>query len=96
VGYTGVVLIRDALVVLLDGIPSHIQPELVHDTLLALPGVVDVHHVHIWSLSTSQVALTAHICRRESELDDMQLLHHAKAALAGIGVGHSTLQLEPA
>jgi cobalt-zinc-cadmium efflux system protein len=96
VGYTGVVLIRDALVVLLDGIPSHIQPELVHDTLLALPGVVDVHHVHIWSLSTSQVALTAHICRRESELDDMQLLHHAKAALARIGVGHSTLQLEPA
>ncbi|WP_438982394.1 cation diffusion facilitator family transporter [Vulcanococcus sp.] len=96
VGYTGVVLIRDALVVLLDGIPGHIQPELVHDTLLALPGVVNVHHVHIWSLSTSQVALTAHICRRESELDDMQLLHHAKAALAGIGVGHSTLQLEPA
>ena len=96
VGYTGVVLIRDALVVLLDGIPGHIQPELVHDTLLALPGVVNVHHVHIWSLSTSQVALTAHICRRESELDDMQLLHHAKEALAGIGVGHSTLQLEPA
>ena len=96
VGYTGVVLIRDALVVLLDGIPSHIQPELVDDTLLALPGVVNVHHVHIWSLSTSEVALTAHICRRESELDDMQLLHHAKAALASIGVGHSTLQLEPA
>ena len=96
VGYTGVVLIRDALVVLLDGIPGHIQPDLVRDTLLALPGVVDVHHLHIWSLSTSQVALTAHVCRHPSDLNDMELLHRAKDALAGIGVEHSTLQLEPA
>jgi cobalt-zinc-cadmium efflux system protein len=95
VGYTGVVLIRDALVVLLDGIPMHIQPELVRSTLLALPGVVDVHHIHIWSLSTTQVALTAHLCRRDSGLDDLALLHRAKAALAEIGVEHSTLQLEP-
>ena len=95
VGYTGVVLIRDALVVLFDGIPSHIQPEQVRATLLALPGVVDVHHVHIWSLSTTQVALTAHVCRRASGLDDLKLLHQAKDALAAIGVEHSTLQLEP-
>jgi len=95
VGYTGVVLIRDALVVLLDGIPSHIQPEQVRATLLALPGVVDVHHVHIWSLSTSQVALTAHVCRRDSGMGDLELLHRAKDALAAIGVEHSTLQLEP-
>ena len=95
VGYTGIVLIRDALVVLLDGIPSHIKPEQVRTTLLALPGVVDVHHVHIWSLSTSQVALTAHVCRRDSGLNDLELLHRAKDALAAIGVEHSTLQLEP-
>ena len=96
VGYTGVVLIRDALVVLLDGIPSHIQVDLVRSTLLALPGVVDVHHLHIWSLSTTQVALTAHLCRRDTGLNDLELLHQAKAALAAIGVEHSTLQLEPA
>jgi cobalt-zinc-cadmium efflux system protein len=95
VGYTGIVLIRDALVVLLDGIPRHIQPEQVRATLLALPGVVDVHHVHIWSLSTSQVALTAHLCRRDSGMGDLELLHRAKDALAAIGVEHSTLQLEP-
>jgi cobalt-zinc-cadmium efflux system protein len=96
VGYTGLVLIRDALVVLLDGIPSHIQVDRVRSTLLALPGVVDVHHIHIWSLSTTQVALTAHLCRRDTGLDDLELLHRAKAALAAIGVEHSTLQLEPA
>jgi len=95
VGYTGVVLIRDALVVLLDGIPSHIKPEQVRETLLAIPGVVDVHHVHIWSLSTSQVALTAHLCRKGDLVNDLDLLHDAKRALAAIGVEHSTLQLEP-
>lgn len=95
VGYTGVVLIRDALVVLLDGIPGHIRPEVVRRTLLELPGVVNVHHVHIWSLSTTQVALTAHVCRKDSGLDDLEFLHRAKEALAAIGVEHSTLQLEP-
>ncbi len=95
VGYTGVVLIRDALVVLLDGIPSHIRPEEVRRTLLELPGVVNVHHVHIWSLSTTQVALTAHVCRKDCGMDDLELLHRAKDALAAIGVEHSTLQLEP-
>ena len=64
--------------------------------LLALPQVVDVHHVHIWSLSTSQVAMTAHLCRRVGELDDMDLLHRAKDAVAALGVEHCTLQLEPA
>ena len=95
VGYTGVVLIRDALVVLFDGIPAHIKPDQVRATLLALPGVVDVHHVHIWSPSTTQVALTAHVCRLESGMGDLELLHQAKDALAAIGVEHSTLQLEP-
>lgn len=96
VGYTGLVLIRDAVFVLLDAIPHHIDVDRVHQVLLALPQVVDVHHVHIWSLSTSQVAMTAHLCRRVGELDDMDLLHRAKDAVAALGVEHCTLQLEPA
>ena len=64
--------------------------------LLQCPGVVDVHHLHIWGLSTSQVALAANVCRRIGDVDDMALLHQAKRALAEVGVEHSTLQLEPA
>ena len=95
VGYTGIVLIRDALIVLLDAIPAHIDPEQVRQVLLQCPGVEDVHHLHIWGLSTSQVALTAHVSRRIGVVDDMALLHHAKRALAAVGVDHSTIQLEP-
>ena len=96
VGYTGLILIRDAVVVLFDGIPSHIDPQRVRTVLLALPGVVSVHHVHIWSPSSTQVALTAHLCLSDFGPHNMELLHRAKQELAEIGVEHSTLQLEPA
>jgi cobalt-zinc-cadmium efflux system protein len=60
-----------------------------------LPGVVEVHHLHVWAMSTSQNALTAHLSRRLGSIDDMQLLHQAKQRLAELGIAHSTLQLEP-
>ena len=96
VGYTGIALIRDAVVVLFDGIPSHIDPQQVRQVLQALPGVVNVHHLHIWSPSSTQVALTAHLCLSDFGPHNMDLIHRAKQELAQIGVEHSTLQLEPA
>jgi cobalt-zinc-cadmium efflux system protein len=46
-------------------------------------------------MSTSQIALTAHMVRRPLEVDDMDLLHRAKERLAELGIAHSTIQLEP-
>jgi len=46
-------------------------------------------------MSTSQTALTAHLLRDPQRVDDMDLLHRAKAELALLGIDHSTLQLEP-
>jgi cobalt-zinc-cadmium efflux system protein len=46
-------------------------------------------------MSTSQIALTAHVVRRPLEVDDMDLLHQAKERLAEMGIAHSTIQLEP-
>ena len=96
VAWSGLQLLRDALHIALDAVPSGIDIDLVIRTLQDLPGVVDVHHVHVWALSTSQAALTAHLVRRSGELNDLDLLHEAKARLARIGIDHSTLQLEPA
>ncbi|MCX5939206.1 MAG: hypothetical protein NTW02_13655 [Cyanobium sp. LacPavin_0920_WC12_MAG_62_9] len=60
-----------------------------------MPGVVEVHHLHVWGMSTSQNALTAHISRRLGSVNDMDLLHQAKSELAKLGIAHSTIQLEP-
>ncbi len=95
VAWSGFRLLRDAVGIMLDGVPSGINLEEVNATLRGLPGVVDVHHVHVWALSTSQTALTAHVVRRREGVNDLDLLHEAKTRLAALGIGHSTLQLEP-
>ena len=95
VGWSGLKLLRDALRIALDAVPRGIELAEVEGLLLNLPGVADVHHLHVWALSTSQNALTAHVVRRIGVIDDLDLLHQAKICLAEIGIAHSTIQLEP-
>lgn len=95
VAWSGWSLLKESLAVALDGVPREIDRCLVEATMLELPGVIEVHHLHIWGMSTSQNALTAHIIRRADATDDMALLHEAKRRLAALGIAHSTLQLEP-
>ena len=96
VAWSGWRLLREGLIVALDAVPRGIDPELVQQSLRSLPGVVDVHHLHVWAMSTSQNALTAHLRRHLGATDDMALLHEAKQRLAELGIAHSTIQLEPA
>ena len=96
VAWSGAELLKESLVVLLDAVPPGIDLEAVEQALRAVPGVVDVHHLHVWGMSTSQSALTAHLQRSPGGLSDMALLHQAKEELARLGIAHSTLQLEPA
>lgn len=96
VAWSGWDLLREALRVALDAVPREVDLAAVHQALASLPGVCDVHHLHVWAISTSQTALTAHVQRRVGVLDDMDLLHQAKARLAHLGIAHSTIQLEPA
>lgn len=95
VGWSGWQLLRAGLIVALDAVPDGIDPAQVEHSLRSLPGVVDVHHLHVWAMSTSQNALTAHLRRRLGSTDDMALLHEAKRRLAELGIAHSTIQLEP-
>ena len=94
VAWTGWDLLRESLRLSLDAVPRQIDLPAVTRTLAALPGVVDVHHLHVWAISTSQTALTVHL-RRQPLLADMDLLHRAKDELAALGIVHSTIQLEP-
>jgi len=95
VGSSGWKLLREAMVVAMDAVPASIDLAEVEQCLRALPGVSDVHHLHVWGMSTSQTALTAHLKRVVGVVDDMALLHEAKHQLAELGIAHSTIQLEP-
>lgn len=87
-------LFRESLNLSLDAVPGHIDRDAVEAHLSALPGVVAVHDLHIWPLSTTSVALTAHVVKPEAVVDDT-LLHGLSADLHGkFGIDHATIQVE--
>lgn len=87
-------LLRDSMNLALDAVPGDITHESVRGYLLELPGVVEVHDLHIWALSTTETAMTAHlVCVREER--GCPLLQRASAGLRErFGIGHSTFQIE--
>jgi cobalt-zinc-cadmium efflux system protein len=89
-------LVREAMDLLLDAVPPHIDPEAVQAFLGGLPGVTDVHDVHIWSMSTTEVALTAHLVVPWDGCSPSMLSDAALEIERRFKIGHVTIQLEPA
>ncbi|MFV0546465.1 MAG: cation diffusion facilitator family transporter [Bacteroides sp.] len=86
-------LLRDSLRLSLDGVPMAIDNDAVRQVVLADPDVVDCHHLHIWALSTTDIALTVHVVLREmSRMEEIK--SQIKANLVHLGIGHATLEFE--
>ncbi len=86
-------LLRDAVHVLLEAVPAHIDLDEIARGLARIPGVHSVHDLHVWSLSSGQVALSAHL-DLETMDDWSRILGEARAQLRPSGIGHATLQPE--
>ena len=79
----------------LDAVPEAIDPEAVRTYLHSLPGVTDVHDLHIWALSTTEAALTAHVVIPGHDGNSNPLLHGARNGLHdAFEIVHTTLQIE--
>jgi cobalt-zinc-cadmium efflux system protein len=89
-------LLREAMDLLLDAVPAHIEPTAVEAYLTALPGVLGVHDLHIWSMSTTEVALTAHVIVPWETCSPRLLAETASEIERRFKIGHITIQLEPA
>lgn len=87
-------LLRHSLDLLLDAVPRHINQTGVATYLSSIPGVTAVHDLHIWGLSTKEVALTAHLVMPEQELHDADYSRIAEALKHDFKIGHVTLQVE--
>jgi cobalt-zinc-cadmium efflux system protein len=66
----------------------------VEHLLSRLEGVIEVQQLHIWAISSSRVALTAHLRCRSTATASSSLLRQAEQQLKALGIEHSTLQLE--
>ena len=86
-------LLHDSLRLTLDGVPTSIDSQKVVEAIRALPGVDDVHHIHIWAISTTENALTAHIVLKQPE-SMQEVKHLIRHRLEDVGIGHATLEFE--
>ena len=86
-------LLHDSLRLTLDGVPTSIDSQKVVEAIRALPGVDDVHHIHIWAISTTESALTAHIVLKQPE-SMQEVKHLIRHRLEDFGIGHATLEFE--
>lgn len=87
-------LLRDSITLALDAVPPHIELAGVKGCLESLPGVARVHHVHVWAMSTNEVALTAHLVMPGGHPGNDFLKTAAHELHARFGIAHPTLQIE--
>lgn len=87
-------LLQDSLNLALDAVPNHIEVQAVQTYLAELPGVIMVHDLHIWAMSTTETALTAHLVMPEGYSGDRFLHETTEALHEHFGIEHITLQIE--
>jgi cobalt-zinc-cadmium efflux system protein len=85
-------LARDALRILSEASPAHIDVEELRGALGAVDGVTAVHDLHVWTLSPGKDMCTAHLT---SAADSARVLQDARAVLSARGLDHATVQIEP-
>ncbi len=87
-------LLRESLNLALDAVPTGIQIAQVEAYLASLPGISAVHDLHIWAMSTTEIALTAHLVKPDAVIDDALLLRIATELREQFDIAHTTVQFE--
>jgi cobalt-zinc-cadmium efflux system protein len=86
-------LLKEAFHLAVDGMPRSVDAARVRACLADRPGVTEVHDLHVWPLSTTEIALTAHLVRPDGA-DDAFLCETAAVLKRDFAISHATLQVE--
>ena len=87
-------LLRDSLAMSVSAVPAAIDPQAVRTYLESCAGVAAVHDLHIWPMSTTETALTAHLVLPGGHPGDEFLMQTTTELKHRFGIGHTTLQIE--
>ena len=87
-------LLRDSLNLAVDAVPKNVDPDAVREYLSGLPGVLRLHDLHIWPMSTIDTALTAHLVMSTMPDSDRFVNEVAHLLADSFSISHATIQLE--
>ena len=88
-------LVREAVDVLLEAVPSHIDMVALRRALHEIPGVDEVHDLHVWSLTSGFLAMSGHVVVRTPEQNNTVLRAIHQRLQDDFGISHITIQIEP-
>lgn len=89
-------LLKDSLRLSLDGVPEGIHIEDIRKAIAKMPGIQNIHHIHIWAISTTENALTAHlVLEKDTSIEQEQKIkHEVRHELEHLNIHHVTLETE--
>ncbi len=92
--YSSWKLVKESVHILMEGVPGHIEPEEIKTALKNIEGVIDVHELHIWTVTQGFESLSAHLLVKDPQRT-VSVLKQANCLLAEkFGLRHCTLQVE--
>jgi cobalt-zinc-cadmium efflux system protein len=86
-------LVRESVDILLEATPWHISPSQVRERMESISGIESVHDLHIWSVASGMIAMSAHAIVREPSIQQ-DVLERVHDAMRSFGINHVTVQLE--
>ena len=94
--YSTILLLKDSIRLSLDGVPKQISLDEIKLKINSIDGILDLHHVHVWAISTNQNALTAHVVMKldSTHNDEIRIKKEIKHELEHLNIHHITLELE--
>ena len=87
-------LFRESIDLALDAVPRGVDPDAIKEALAAVAGVVEVHDLHVWAASTSEVSLTAHLVVPDKDSHESALAAATDLLRDRFRIAHTTIQLE--
>jgi cobalt-zinc-cadmium efflux system protein len=92
--YSSWSLLKEATGVLMESAPSHIDVDEVRDAMMGLPGVIEVHDLHVWTITSGMETLSAHVVVEEGCYDCDVLTEIRTTLHERFGIHHMTVQME--
>jgi cobalt-zinc-cadmium efflux system protein len=87
-------LVREAVDVLMEAVPPHVDVDRLERCLAEIPGIEEVHDLHVWTLTTGRYALSAHVVARNRVGDDALLMAMTDVCHRDFQIEHTTIQVE--